>query len=290
MDEKYRQYLLEGERAGARYSLMIPREAMRGATGVRLGHGAGSSVDFKDYREYQPGDDLRRIDWGVFGRTDKLIVKLYREEVTPHLDILLDVSGSMALPESAKPRGLLGLAAILASSAANANCSHAAWLAAEGFQPVANGTGRPSEWDALELAGARTPAEAFSIMPPRLRRNGIRVLIGDLLWPEDPLETLRPLADGAAALIVIQVLAETDVHPPMRGNVRLVDVETGVPLEVFVDALAQKRYTDALARHQQNWHQACRQVGAVLALTVAEEIADAWRLDTLEAAQILGVA
>src|SRR5579872_7354927 len=102
MNAELRQALREGEQLGARYALQIPQVAASGRTGSRSGRRAGSSVDFQDYREYQPGDDLRFIDWGIYARNDRLTIKLYREEVTPHLDLILDGSRSMNLDESAK--------------------------------------------------------------------------------------------------------------------------------------------------------------------------------------------
>src|SRR2546422_10183740 len=97
MDASIRQSLHDGEKLGLRYALQIPQVAASGWTGTRSGRRAGSSIDFQDYREYQPGDDLRFIDWGIYARSDKLTVKLYREEVTPHLDLILDGSRSMSL-------------------------------------------------------------------------------------------------------------------------------------------------------------------------------------------------
>jgi uncharacterized protein (DUF58 family) len=290
MKSGYRQYLAEGEAAGTAYTLQIPREAMRGAAGVQLGHLAGSSIDFKDYREYQPGDDLRFIDWNVFGRSDRLIVKQYREEVSPHLDLVLDGSRSMDLPGTAKAQALLYLAGVFGGAAANARCSHRAWLVGDGLLPVANGTERPSAWDGVSLEHARTPNEAYELMPPAWKRQGIRVLISDLLWEADPLLTLRPLAEHAAAVVVVQLLAEADITPGLRGNMRLIDRETGLPLEVFVDALAEKRYADALARHQQNWRLACRRFGVGMAVLVAEHVLRDRTLDSLQEAGILGVA
>ena len=290
MNKLYRQYLREGERAGTRYALQIPREAMRGATGAQIGHGAGSSLDFKDYRDYQPGDDLRRIDWGLLGRTDRLIVKMYREEVNPHLDIVIDGSGSMGLPDSAKARALLGMAAALATASANARCTHRAWMMGDGVVPVAGGTDRPSVWEAIALEAERTPERAFARLPPRWRRHGMRVFISDLLWVGDPLLALRPMVQDAAALVVVQLLAREDEEPSVQGNTRLVDVESGEPLEVFVDVVARNKYRHALARHQQNWHRACRQVGAAMVTVTAEEVTDRWRLDALEAIQLLGAA
>jgi uncharacterized protein (DUF58 family) len=102
MDPALRTALRDGEQLGVRYALQIPQVAAGGWTGSRSGRRAGSSIDFQDYREYQPGDDLRFIDWGIYSRSDRLVVKLFREEVTPHLDLILDGSASMNLAGTAK--------------------------------------------------------------------------------------------------------------------------------------------------------------------------------------------
>ena len=73
--------LAEGVRLGSARRLLLPRDSMRGAAGGRLGVSAGSSLDFHDYREYHPGDDLRHLDWGVYARSDKEIVKLYITQI-----------------------------------------------------------------------------------------------------------------------------------------------------------------------------------------------------------------
>ena len=99
--------LLHGRQAGLRYALSLPRIAPTGLTGAQLGHRPGSSLEFMDHRDYQPGDDLRRIDWSAYARTDRLTVKLYREEVSPHLDIMLDGSRSMNLESTAKLQATL---------------------------------------------------------------------------------------------------------------------------------------------------------------------------------------
>ena len=83
MTDADRENLLAGERAGLRYRLALPHLAARGVSGRQLGALAGSSLEFKDHRDYQPGDDLRRIDWNAFGRSDKLTLKLFREEINP---------------------------------------------------------------------------------------------------------------------------------------------------------------------------------------------------------------
>jgi hypothetical protein len=69
----------------------------------------------------------------------------------------------------------------------------------------------------------------------------------------------------------------------------LIDSETDEEREIFIDDSAIGRYRDALARHQQNWHRACRQIGAVLVNVVAEEIIAGWNLEALVRAEILKV-
>ena len=198
MDDLLRQALRDGEQLGMRYALQIPQVAASGWTGSRSGRRAGSSIDFQDYREYQPGDDLRFIDWGIYARTDRLTVKLFREEVTPHLDLILDGSRSMNLAQTAKASAVAQLAALLATSAVNAQCTQAVWLSGEGFQRLPNDTLPPSAWDKLELASLRTPEQSYEILPPKFRRLGVRVLVSDLLWPGEPIQILRRLREGAA--------------------------------------------------------------------------------------------
>ncbi len=288
METALRQALHAGEKLGLRYALQIPQVAASGWTGSRSGRRAGSSIDFQDFREYQPGDDLRFIDWGIYARSDRLTVKLFREEVTPHLDLILDGSRSMNLEDTAKAGAVAKLAALLATAAANAQCTQSVWLSGEGFQRLPNDSLTPSAWDKLVLSSQRTPEQSFEILPPKFRRLGVRVLISDLLWPGEPAQMLRRLRDGAAALFVVQLLARDDANPPEHGNLRVVDSETGGESEIYIDASIAKQYSDNLARLQQSWADACRQYGARMTTLIAENLEDS--LGELEAIQLLAPA
>jgi uncharacterized protein (DUF58 family) len=283
------QFLSEGEAAGLRYVLGVPRTTASAMSGMQLGQRSGSSLEFRDHRDYQPGDDLRRIDWNAFARSDKLTVKLYREEISPHLDIVLDGSRSMALAASAKLRAAVGLAAIFSVAAENAGYTHNAWLAREACIPIPNGNSRPSSWTGIEFDVRSNPIDAFTRLSPKFSRMGMRALISDLLWLGEPLTVLQHLANNASSVVIIQVLAEADINPPERGRVRLIDSETEEQREIFIDEATIKRYRDALARHQQHWHRACRQAGAVMVNIVAEEIVGGWNLEALVNAEILNV-
>jgi uncharacterized protein (DUF58 family) len=288
MDPVLRQSLHDGEKLGLRYALQIPQVAASGWTGLRSGRRAGSSIDFQDYREYQPGDDLRFIDWGIYARTDRLTIKMFREEVIPHLDLVLDGSRSMNLEHTPKAAAALRVSALLATAAANAQCTHAVWVSGEGFQRVQNDTLTPGAWDALDLDSKRTPEQSLEILTPKFRRLGVRVFISDLLWPGDPVPVLRRLRDGAAALFVIQLLARDDVTPPEHGNVRVADSETGEELEIYIDSSVARQYADHLAQLQQNWNDACRQCGAQMTTILAENLEGS--LKNLQAIQLLAPA
>lgn len=289
MNPDYTRFFADGVRAGARFRLAPPRAAVAGAAGSHLGRAAGASLEFMEHRDYQPGDDLRHVDWAAFARTDRLIVKRFREEVTPRLDILLDASASMALPGTAKARGACGLAAALAAAAGNAGFTHCLWASGEACRPLPNASAAPESWQGLEFAGPVPLPEALRRLPPAWARRGIRALVSDLLWMGDPMEVLAPLAEGASAVVVLQLLAAADAEPGRLGNVRLIDSETGLDRELLVDALAENRYRQALWGHQQNWYRAVRQVGGVYLCLIAESLVESWDLQPLVAADVLRV-
>src|SRR6185295_11749770 len=85
----------------AAFRLTLPRMPLGGRVGERLGSGTGSSLEFQDYRSYAPGDDLRHVDWAAYARSELLAVRLYREEVAPRVDLVIDCSRSMAVGREA---------------------------------------------------------------------------------------------------------------------------------------------------------------------------------------------
>lgn len=284
-----RHYLSEGEHVGQRYALCLPRQTPRGATGLALGQRAGSSLEFRDYRDYQMGDDLRHIDWNVFARSDQLTVRLYREEITPHLDLVVDISRSMALEGSAKERATLALAACLATAAANAGFTHVVWLMGDDFRPLANSHASPALWGDVELNNRSSSPAALAQSAPAWKPRGVRLLLSDLMWVGEPMLALRSFTEGASAAAVVQLLADADAHPPAEGALRLIDAETEQIREIHVDAVLAQRYRERLARHQQSWHQACRGSGAIFTVLIAETLLREWKLDELVAAGFLRV-
>ncbi len=196
----------------------------------------------------------------------------------------------MALENCPKAQATLGLAGVFATAASNVGYSHSAWVAGDGYRKVGNGADRPAIWEGIDFEYQGDPSTSFSKLPPSWRPNGMRVLLSDLLWPSDPLAALSRLAERATAVILVQVLAEVDVNPIERGNIRLVDSETDEVQEIFLDTVAEKRYRAAFAHHQENWNLAAKRTGAVMTTVIAEHILSDWRLEPLVAAEVLNIA
>jgi uncharacterized protein (DUF58 family) len=283
-----RSALEQGERAGQRYAISLPRLTLLGQSGLSTGQRAGASLEFRDHRDYQPGDDLRHVDWNAYARSDQLTIKLFREEVTPHADVLIDTSRSMALSDTRKPDATLALAAFFAAAAENAAYTCHAWRLGADIEPVENGASPPHLWQGLDFQHRGSSIEAFGRSGPRWRPRGVRVLLSDLLWEGDPLAVLRHLSDQASATVIVQVLAAAD-DEPQTGNLRLVDEETGQVRELHIDENVLRRYRDNLRRHQDHWHRACKQCGAIFTVVIAEKLLQEWRLDELVAAEVLKV-
>ena len=281
--------LREGQQAGARFGLATPRRLPQGTAGAQLGRLSGDSMEFMDHREYQPGDDLRRLDWAAYARSDKMIVNLYRHEVAPHLDVVLDGSRSMALEGTQKLRASVGLTAALATAAENVGCTRRVYLTGQGCRPVIHGAEQSAAWQGLAFDSAESPAESLRTLPPAWRPAGMRVLVSDLLWLGDPLELLTSMSQQASAVYVIQVLSTADTEPAERGNIQLVDSETNQIEEIFLNDAAAARYRSNLQRHCENWRHAVRQVGGVLVQLVAEQVVADWDLSPLVEAELLTV-
>ncbi len=279
--------LMTGYRLGSCALFAEPPRTPLGTMGNMLSRSIGSSLEFMEHREYQPGDDLRRIDWNAYARSDRLDVKLFREEVNPHVDLLLDVSRSMNLTGTRKGEATYALAGFFASAAAESRFSFRVFLAHDGCRALGRSQLVPLEWDPFELSATESPAEALKRMPPAWRPRGIRVVVSDLLFMADPEWVVSQVAGDASVTIIVQLLGDADANPPEQGNRRLVDCENGERMEMFLDTLARERYKRNLSRHQESYHLAARRHGAFFTTVIAEKFLEAGRLDDVFEAELL---
>lgn len=270
MISNYKKSIAAAEIAGQKFFLNVSSRFSGLQGGSRFGRNTGNSLEFVDHREYQPGDDVRHIDWNAMARSDRLTVKLYREEVAPHLDLLIDVSRSMNLGDTAKSEALFSLVALLRVAAINAGYTVASWLLKDRCRLV-EPHGLPiAEWRGADCDYAGNVGETIARFLPGLRSSGVRILISDLFWSHEPQAVLRRLSDNAAMLVIMQLLAAKDLAPDLAGNVRLVDSETGETLEVVAEDSFLREYQGNLTRHRDYWKKCSTRSGAVFCSCVAE--------------------
>ena len=239
------------------YRFALYETPPRGLAGERLGRGTGASLEFQDRRTYAAGDDVRHLDWRAFARTDQLLVRQYREEVLPRVEILLDSSRSMAVDES-KAQRAVDVAAILATAAR-----------ADGFQVViALASERPELADSARFEREGTAFDGRSpwsaCLPAALsllRTGSMRVLVGDFLFPHEASALVRPLRTGAGGFALVQVLGPADRAPPAGEALRLSDAETEGQIDLVLDRRVIERYHERLRRLSDALETECRRGG-----------------------------
>jgi uncharacterized protein (DUF58 family) len=260
--------------AAARWRLPFSRQAWRGVSGNWAGAGSGSSLDFQDHRNYVPGDDPRHIHWQAFARTGALTMKLYRAEVAPYVDLLVDVSASMALTaeKAARTDELLAFCVECADRAGAPVRVHAA--SGRLVRPVAAEEVRADRWRdrlsgvverAAEPGAKNGGGDPVPPGPHPWRAGALKVLISDLLFPGDPAAVLLPLAGTSGVGVILAPTCADEADLPWRGNVELTDCETGNVRRQRIDEGLAGRYRAAYARHFDLWRDASRRRGVLFA-------------------------
>ncbi len=242
---------------GEAHRLAIPYEPRRGLAGEALGRGTGSSLEFQDRRSYQAGDDVRHLDWRAFARTDQLLVRQYREEVLPRLEILFDDSSSMGV-DPGKGQRAVDVVGVLVGAAR-----------ASGFEVRLIGLGDRTDRVELErferegfaLDGRRPLEEAVRDAAPRLAPGALRILLSDFLSPHRADVLVRSAARDAGTLALLQCLSPDDREPAIDKARRLVDAETGETVEIVIDAAVRERYQRRLGALGEALASECLRVG-----------------------------
>jgi uncharacterized protein (DUF58 family) len=250
--------------AARRLRLCADPRRRRHGSGTRLGSGPGASLEFHDHRAFVPGDDLRHLDWGVYARSDQLVLRRHRQEVSPRLEIALDGSASMAI-SPAKCALATALAALLTTLAEADGARPLLWWLAAGVRRLG------PDWRAAlrdQQAGGQAGLEARPLPP--FAAGGDRILVSDGLCPSGGAQAVRALGQGAGRICLVQVLTRDEREPPAAGAVRLRDVEGGES-DVLLDAAACAAYRLRLARHQGEWQAALAGRGAGLVTCAAED-------------------
>lgn len=289
--------------------------------GERRSKRRGESVEFADHRPYVSGDDLRHIDWNIFGRLDRLFLKLFLEEEDLSLHLVVDCSGSMDCGEPNKfvfaqrlaaALGYIGLVNLnrVAVSAIGVKEAGGGKDGAGGvfeISPrdaggVAAGAGEMGLVSSLrDLRGKRrlqdlsnyllglepTGGMRFSDGCKRValsrRGKGVMVLISDFMVKEGYETGLRLLRGHGYDLFAIQVLSPQEMSPgtTIGGDLRLKDIEDGETAEVTISAPLLKKYQQILNAYCNRLHDFCAQRDIVHMTVQSDMAVDTFVLDYL---------
>ena len=250
-----------------RLALAASQVRMGTIKGERRSTKRGASIEFADYRDYVRGDDLRRVDWNVYARLERPYIKLLEEEEDLAVHLLVDVSQSMdygaADPDGAaegdqnKFRFTQRLAAALAYIALAAG-DRLTVAVLRGDAPAAQfgpARGRGHTLRLLkfleELApgGSTNLDAALRSYALSARRPGLLFLLSDLFSPAGYRSGLSQLQGRGYEVAVLHVLSPDELDPPLAGDLRLIDAETGAPQDVTLDGSLRELYRRRVA----NW-------------------------------------
>jgi uncharacterized protein (DUF58 family) len=278
---------LELFRVRARRAFLGTRQG--GHLSPKRGHG----IEFSEYRQYELGDNPRHIDWGVFGRTERLYVKRFQEEQDLRVLVAIDTSASMgAVPSDGKWEraceiGLsLGYIALLSQDtvtiSALGKATSPAFIGSRAFQPMIR-------WlSAISPSRQGTFARDVQRAAAQIRFPGVAVVISDFLFDFDEIERgLNILRAKNLDITVVQVLGESDRTPFVSHGSTFNDSETQEEVTVASDPEFGDAYRKLLLAHSERIQAFCAsaRIGFVLALP-EEDLGD-WVQEALPGAGLV---
>lgn len=247
--------------------------------GERRSKKRGESVEFADHRPYVMGDDLRHVDWNIYGRLDRFFMKLFMEEEDLSLHIVLDASESMDcgqpskflyMQQTAMALGYIGLVNLnrvaITTIGGNLRTERAGDELAERklrgddedgpvMHALRDLRGRRRVQDLGRFICSLEPGEPtdFSEAAKRIalsrRGRGVMVVLSDFFMKEGYETGLRLLVGRGYDLFAMQLLAPQEVEPDITGDLRLRDVEDADMAEVTISAPLLKKYKQVLAAY-----------------------------------------
>ncbi len=221
----------------------------------------GSGIEFADHREYNPGDDFRYLDWNVYQRFGRLLLRLFEEEEDLSIYLLVDCSRSMGFdmnksdatvlrgPKFNQARRLAAALCYIGLSNLDRVSVVALTNRVKGRMPTTRGKQRIHRvfefLRGIEAEGATGLEDALKQFVAQNKRRGLAVLISDLFDPKGFEQAINVLRYNKFEPFVLHVTDSADAHPELNGDVRIYDVETGVEREVTITKGVLDKYAAA---------------------------------------------
>jgi uncharacterized protein (DUF58 family) len=274
---------------------VLSRKILQGKLqGEKRSKRRGQSVEFADHRAYVAGDDLRFVDWNVYGRLEQLFLKLFLEEQDLTVHILADVSSSVGLGEPSKELFIKKLTAALGYVSLVNNNRVTISLFAEGLKAqLANMRGRnylhkmADYLLSTECEGLSRFEEACKQVVAGRIGTGVMIVLSDFLFKQGYESGLRRLLGRQYDLYVIQVLSPQELTPDLSGDLKLIDIEDADAAEITVSAALLKYYKRNVAAYCNEIKDFCRRRGAVYVLANSADSVERLVLNYLRRIRLL---
>ena len=253
-------------------TLVTARVRAGALRGERRSLKRGAGLEFADFRDYVPGDDLRRVDWNVYARLDRPYVKLREEEEDLAVHILVDASHSMDWGEGPQHKfnyalhlaaavGSIGLSTgdrVTVSTLKTSEVYQTSEVSLRGQQYLLHLLKFLEAQQAAGITDLENAVRRYLIRP---RRPGLVILISDLLSPHGYQPALKTLQQRGHEVALVHVLSPDEVDPPLAGDLRLIDVETGGAQEVSLDGGLRDAYRERVKAWRNEAQAFCRARG-----------------------------
>ncbi len=248
---------------------LVSRKIFAGRVkGERRSKRRGESVEFADYRNYVVGDDLRFLDWNIYARLERLLLKLFMEEEDLNVSVLFDVSASMDWGHPHKgmyvKRTTAALAYIGLVNYDRVNLYAFSNVIARDMRAI-RGRRMASQMihflEQIPLAGPSYFAAAAKRFALTHRGKGVVIVISDFMDKGGYAEGFRYLLSRNVDLYAIQILSPDEIEPALAGDLKLVDVEDADVAEVTVSAPLLKKYKQMLTAYCTELKDYCTQRG-----------------------------
>lgn len=236
---------------------ILTKKMFRGKLrGEKRSRKTGQSVEFHDYRQYQPGDDIRRVDWNLYARLERHFIKLFVEEEDLTLYILLDCSKSMNYGAPNK----FEYARRLAAAFSYISLSSLERVQVAVFDARLKVIQRPIRgrskyirlFEILESQRADGESSLSAAVNQFIASKplpGVVLVISDFLF-DNPTHSLSGLAGRGNQVVLAQVLSPDEIRPDLAGDLELVDSESGKSVSVSMGSGVFRRYMAGVAKLQ----------------------------------------
>ncbi len=282
------------------FQLLAARRAKSSARGERRSKARGQSVEFADHRNYVPGDDFRYLDWNLYGRLEKLFLKLYEEERELPVRIFLDASESMAFGEPRKfdfarqVAAAVGYVALCGFDRVSVipfpenteeAAARGALRAVRGRKSTLNFFQNLAQ---LSARGAASLNESLRRGALEARQAGVAVVLSDFLDPAGYEAGLTALVGRGFQVNVVQILAPDELSPSTFGDLRLLDAETGAVQEVTFGRYRLSSYQQMVRNFCQRLREFCQGRGVGFFMVSSNTALEYLLLKQLRQAEVWG--